>query len=65
VPTDQEIRDICVRVTLAANAEQFKASLTELKIALREHISDAQNLGIHLLLNKPKAVQERKDGTND
>jgi hypothetical protein len=65
LPTDQEIREICVRVSLAADAEQFKAALTELKIAIREHINEAENLGIHLLLNRPKPAPDRKDGTSD
>lgn len=59
MPTEEEIRDICVRVTLAQNSEEFKAALTELKIAIREHITEAENLGIHLLLHKPKVVNGR------
>ncbi|HLW53524.1 MAG TPA: hypothetical protein VKW06_11835 [Candidatus Angelobacter sp.] len=40
MPTDQEIRDICIRVSLADNPEQFKAALTELKIAIRDHMRE-------------------------
>lgn len=58
MPTDEEIRDICTRVTLARNPDQFKAALTELKIAIREHINGAENRGIQLLLNKPKWFAE-------
>jgi hypothetical protein len=38
VPTDEDIREICRRVLLAQHADQFKAALTELKIAIRTHI---------------------------
>lgn len=55
LPSDQDIREICQRVTLARDDEQFKAALTELKIAIREHVTEAQNRGIHLLLNRSKA----------
>lgn len=51
--TEEEIREICMRVTLAQTPEQFKAALTELKIAIRERITEAENLGVHLLLGKP------------
>ena len=67
LPTDQEIRDICLRVTLADSTEQFKAALTELKIAIREHVADAHNRGIQMILEMPKRkpVLEQKDGTQD
>jgi len=50
VPTDEEIREICRRVLLAQHADQFKAALTELKIAIRTHII-TENEGFH---NKPQ-----------
>lgn len=59
MPTEEEIREICARAAIAQSSEEFKAALTELKIAIREHITEAENLGIHLLLNKPKAASGR------
>lgn len=56
MPTEQDIREICERVTLAQDEEHVKAALTELKIAIREHITDAENRGIHFLLTKPKVA---------
>ncbi len=50
---NEDIREICRRVILAEEPEQFKGALTELKIAIRDHIADAENKGIHMLLKKP------------
>lgn len=65
LPTEDEIREVCMRVSLAATPAEFKAALSELKIAIREHITDTENLGIHMLMNMPKAKAAKKDGTND
>jgi hypothetical protein len=57
VPTDEEIREICRRVLLAQHADQFKAALTELKIAIRAHITMETEGGYlqSVLQNKPQA----------
>ena len=65
MPTEDEIREICLRVSLAATPAEFKGALSELKIAIREHIAETENLGIHLLTNMPKAKSATKDGTNE
>jgi hypothetical protein len=71
LPTEQEmeerIREICVRVTLAHDLETFRVALSELRVALREHVTEAQNRGIHMILEmpKPKSTPAVKDGTSD
>jgi hypothetical protein len=65
--TEERIREICVRVTLAEDLEQFKLALSELRIALREHVVEAQNRGIQMILEmpKPRPDLEKKDCTRD
>ena len=71
MPTDKEIRDLCRRVSLAQNDEDFRSRITELQTLIREHIADAANLGIHLILKAPRQnptvehTVAKKDGTED
>jgi len=58
VPTDEEIREICRRLLVAKDHDQFQAALTELKISIREHITDAENRGIHLILQSPASQKK-------
>lgn len=46
MPTDQDIREICQRVTIARDDQSFTNALIELKIAIRERLADAENPGI-------------------
>jgi hypothetical protein len=59
LPTEQEIRDLCFRLTTIEEPEEFRAAVGELRVALREHIKDAENRGIHMILNKPKVKTEK------
>jgi hypothetical protein len=54
VLTPQEIRELCVRVSLSESPEQFKAALTDLKIALRDSITKMENRGMQMILDMPK-----------
>lgn len=70
MPTEQEIRDLCLRISRAETEEEFRACLSQLKTALREHIVEAGNLGIHLILKAPKTTTPPetvtiKEGTRD
>ena len=64
MPTEDEIREICLRVSLAATPAEFKGALSELKIAIREHIAETENLGVHMVMMR-KAKAATKDGTNE
>lgn len=55
LPTEKEIRELCVRLIEIEDHEEFRNAVAELQIALREHINGAENRGIHMILNKPKA----------
>jgi hypothetical protein len=41
LPSVQQIRYLCARVTLANNDEQFKAALEDLKLALLDEVPDS------------------------
>lgn len=49
---DDNIREICQRVLTARDEEQFRAALTELRLAVREQITELENRGT-LSLKKP------------
>jgi hypothetical protein len=55
MPADQQIKDLCRRAARAGDDQKFGDVLIELRIALREYVRSAENLGIHLILNAPKA----------
>jgi predicted RNase H-like HicB family nuclease len=65
VPSDDEIRELCIRASLA-QGESFSAAITELKIALRNRIENISNYALSTILQIPKAapVGEKKDGTD-
>lgn len=54
MPTDEEIRQLCLHAAQANDPEEFQRALKHLKSLLRSQIEDAENLGIHLLLKKRK-----------
>jgi len=41
LPSVQQIRYLCARVTLANSEEQFKAALEDLKLALLDEVTDS------------------------
>jgi len=41
LPSVQQIRYLCARVTLANSEEQFKAALMDLKLALLDEVTDS------------------------
>ena len=53
--TDEEIRDMCLRVSNAETEEGFVAAVAALKIALRDHVTAAENRAIQLVLEMQKA----------
>jgi hypothetical protein len=55
VPTHQNIREICARLLLAQDEEQFQATLSELKIAMHDHATSAENRGLRMILEMPKS----------
>lgn len=55
MPSEEVVRELCRLVLLAEGQEQFNSALAELKIALREHRLEAENLGVQLLMNMQKA----------
>ena len=63
--SDQDIRALCAKVIRAQGTDEFQSALAELRAAMREHVIDAENRGIHLILGKPKTSDKRKDGTDD
>jgi hypothetical protein len=65
VRTDDEIRELCIRASLAPD-ESFAAAITELKIALKDRIEDISNFTLSAMLHMPKPapVAEKKDGTD-
>jgi hypothetical protein len=54
LPKDEEIRILCLRVLQARNDLEFDGALSELRTALSEHVLEAENMGISLILNAPK-----------
>jgi len=63
VPSEQDIRERCARLLLARDYAQFHAALGELKSAIREHIIEAENKGIHLVMEMKKIPEKIKSGT--
>jgi hypothetical protein len=51
---DEEIRDMCLRVSKAETEEEFGAAVATLKIALRDHVTAAENRAIQLVLEMQK-----------
>lgn len=60
--SEEVISELCARVVAAKDTEAFKLALAELRIAIRDHIENAENLGIHLILKAPKP-NALKNGT--
>lgn len=60
--SEQEIRDLCAKVVAANDLEQFRAALSKLKSAVREHVVEMENKGIHQILQMGKALVEIKEG---
>lgn len=56
MPTEEEIRALCLLVLQARCNDEFDESLRTLRAALSEHFLAAENLGIHMLLNMPKQM---------
>ena len=54
MPTDREIRQLCVRVSLAHDNEQFRVLLAELRFALQEQMS--RPLDFRMFFLKPSAL---------
>lgn len=48
--SDEEIRELSRRVATAESTEQLKAAIAELRIALREHVREAENTNLRLML---------------
>jgi hypothetical protein len=55
MPADQRIRELCHRATLTQDDQELNVLLAELRTSLRECVQSTENLGIHLILNAPKA----------
>jgi hypothetical protein len=53
--TDEEVRDMCLRVSNAETEEEFGAAVAALRIALRDHVTAAENRAIQLVLEMQKA----------
>ena len=54
VANQQDIREICARLLLAHEGEEFQAAFTELKIAIYEQVMDADNRRTEMTLKMPK-----------
>jgi hypothetical protein len=66
LPTDEQIRKLCLRVTIAEAHEEFNSSLVELRIAMRDYFTDLENKGIKMLLEMPnRRAAERGDEETD
>jgi hypothetical protein len=57
LPTDEEIRALCVSVLEAKSSDDFSASIRNLRMALNEHLLEIENMGIHLILNMPRKAE--------
>jgi len=66
VITEQEVRDLCRRVIQAKDPSEFRSMVSELHVALREHIQRIENLGLYTILKGfPKISAGSSDGTGD
>ena len=63
--SDQDIRALCAKVIKAQDSDAFQSALAELRAAIHEHVLDAENKGIHLILGKPRISDRLKNGTDD
>ena len=63
--SDQDIKALCAKVIRAQGSDAFQSALAELRAAIHEHVIDAENKGIHLILRKPRISDKRKNGTDD
>jgi len=66
--SNQEIKALCARVIQTQDLRAFQFALAELRTAIREHMIEAENKGIHLVLEMSKISEKtsdkiRKDGT--
>jgi hypothetical protein len=52
--TDEEIRDMCLRVSNVHTEEEFEAAVAALQIALRDHVTAAENRAIQFVLEMRK-----------
>ena len=57
---NDHIRDLCVRAATAED-DEFDAIIKELRVALREHVQDAENRSMAILLQMPRS--KLKSGT--
>lgn len=55
--TDIQIRELCAKA-LVAQDEEFVATITELRVALRDRIEALSNLAVALSLQIPEALPE-------
>ncbi len=62
VSREEEVKDLCVRVLPAKAPESFDRAFSELAMSICEHMEDAENLLIRLILKSPK-VKAVKGGT--
>lgn len=65
MPTDQDIREMCSRAIHALDVESFHRALAELRTALREHVVEAENKSLRLILKMSKVKELVKTGTED
>jgi hypothetical protein len=67
VLTQEEIRELCRRVTAAKTEDEFRSLLSQLRTGMREHIQTIHNRGLHLILNtgKSEPKPDVKTGTKD
>ena len=65
--TQEEIRELCRRVTAAKTEDEFRSLLSQLRTGMRENLQSIHNRGLHLILNtgKTKPKSDLKTGTED
>jgi hypothetical protein len=65
--TQEEIRELCRRVTTTKNEDEFRSLLSQLRSGMREHIQTIHNRGLHLIPNtgKSRPKPDLKTGTGD
>lgn len=54
VANHQDIREICTRLIMAHEGEEFQAALTELKLAICEQVADADNRRTGMIVQVPR-----------
>lgn len=61
--SEKEIRELCAKLIVAQDPSAFQAALAQVRTAIREHLLEAENRGIHLVLEMQKIPERIKDGT--